>query len=376
MAAASSFGGHHPPQSVSLKAGTVLIRHHHKHHVRIHPQEHSKADAEGGSGCYAQWSMEVHGHNVVKFKSMKSGQYLRIVQKGTVCDVNGCGGKYTLFKYDPIRRSLESQQFPGCYLAVNPQHKSRSGVFAVHKSGAQNPQSDGFAFDFNILSVSKRSPVVIQHGFGKSLRVNPEDEGKICGHGGKGKFARWTVQRLEDPFNGVIVRIRSLKSGKALRVINKGMVVDVKGGAGPFTDFKYDASRKTLESVRFPGTFLAVHKNGKCVVAVRPEAMKQDGSVSLQFGMIDVEPKACGNGHGPKRKKDDMSMMIESQRTLINQQQRLINQLQKTVDAQQVMIGQLTAQQQGPGAQTNMDSNGEWEEDEFHHVTIPGAAKK
>merc|ERR1719242_1242795 len=185
--------------------------------------------------------------------------------------------------------------------------------------------------------------------------------------------------------NGSIVRFRSTKSGKALRVIQKGKVVDVRGGSGPFTTFKYDAMKLTLESVRFPGTFLCVRKGDKSVIAVRQTEMAQNGKdILMRFELVKVQrkqmKKPCLNG----KRRDDQSTVIENQRRLIQQQQRLITQLQKTVDTQQQMISQLTGQnpggvmRQNQGPQTNMNDDGEWDEDDesFEHVIVPGATKE
>merc|ERR1719242_1914360 len=168
--------------------------------------------------------------------------------------------------------------------------------------------------------------------------------------------------------NGFIVRFRSTKSGKALRVIQKGKVVDVRGGSGPFTMFKYDATKHTLESAQFPGTFLCVRKGNKSVVTVQQQEMVQNaGTMSMRFELLKVErkqmQKPCLNG----KRRDDQSTVIENQRRLIQQQQQMISQLTGQNPGGVVM--------QNRGPQTNMNDDGEWEEDDesFEHVIVPGA---
>jgi len=65
------------------------------------------------------------------------------------------------------------------------------------------------------------------------LRVTPGNLEKVSCDGGKGEFARWEVE-LEGNNE---CRIKSKKSGKYLRIMNGN--VDVGGGKGPFTLFKF-----------------------------------------------------------------------------------------------------------------------------------------
>jgi len=363
-----------------LEPGTVVLQHPFGGHLRVNPGRPSQADAQGGRGLFARWSLEVHGQNLVKLKSLKSGKYLRIIQNGRLCDVAGLGGKFTFFTYDAMRKSLESQQFPGCFLAVNQQQKPRVVVLRRQESKQQN----GSSLHFDIIRIDE-VPVVLRHGFDRSLRVRPGDEHRICGHGERGKFARWTMECFG---NGSKAKFKSTKSGKYLRIIQDGKrknaVVDVGGSGGVFTEFKYDASKHSLESVQFPGTFLAVQKGTNSVIAVQPQATGHDEDISMRFELVKLKGvKSPSKGKRVKKKQnaDGPYAVIESQRQLIQQQQRLISQLQRTVDSQQQIISQLTGHKPVAAAshrnQQTLDNDGEWdEEDTFEHVTVPGATKK
>ena len=145
---------------------------------------------------------------------------------------------------------MESNKFPGHYLAMNKHNKS--DVYAVYKESKNNGD---YCFKFNIITVDHPVPdnkhneiVVIQHGFNKHLRVEPRNEGAINGNGGRGKFARWRIEYFD---NEQRVKFKSTKSGKYLRIIKSGSTVDVGGTGGAFTLFKIDKLKKTLESNAF-----------------------------------------------------------------------------------------------------------------------------
>ena len=138
---------------------------------------------EGGRGKFARWKLEVHGKNLVKFKSTKSGKYLRIINNGKACDVGGGGGIYTLFRYDPQSKTLESNKFAGAYLAVMKQ-KNKSQIVSVRKASSNNAN---YLYQFNIIylhlpsDIQKTETVVIRHGISRYFRVDPQAETQING---------------------------------------------------------------------------------------------------------------------------------------------------------------------------------------------------
>ena len=255
--------------------------------------KYNKYTAEGGRGAFAQWKLEICGMNLVKFKSTKSGKYLRIIKNGTTVNVGGSGGQYTIFKYDPMTKTLESNKFPGFYLAVNKNNKR--DVFAVNK--ASNDNGDYF-FKFNIISLNvpirddnnQNKIVAVQHGFGKHLRVKPGDELEINGNGGRGRFARWKIEYFD---NGQRIKLKSTKSGKYLRIIKNGTVVNVGGNGGQYTLFKWDKLKKTLESNKFPGFYLAVNQQNNEIISIQKH--QQSTNMSMSFDIIELNEGGNGN---------------------------------------------------------------------------------
>ena len=111
----------------------------------------------------------------------------------------------------------------------------------------------------------KNNIVVIKHGGGKHLRVNPQAEHQADAHGGKGKFAQWHIE-LHD--FGKKCKLKNKHSGKYLR-IQGGDTVNVGGVGGPLTLFKVhtwgQVNEVKLESNKFVGKYVAV-RNGNVVI--------------------------------------------------------------------------------------------------------------
>jgi len=75
---------------------TVLIQHPQGKFLRAKPANLEAADPDGGKGDFAQFEADPSdGGNKCRFKSIKTGKYLRIM--GGNVDVNGGGGKFTVF---------------------------------------------------------------------------------------------------------------------------------------------------------------------------------------------------------------------------------------------------------------------------------------
>ena len=108
----------------------------------------------------------------------------------------------------------------------------------------------------------KTNTVVIEHPEGKHLRVKPGDLDTIDTEGGKGPFAQWQADPQD---NGKKVRLKSLKTGKYLRIVAGGQRINVAGNGGKFTVFKVHQQSKGVvkfESNEFEGQYIAVKKNG------------------------------------------------------------------------------------------------------------------
>ena len=103
------------------KTNTVVIEHpggNGGKHLRAKPGDLEEADPDGGKGQFAQWEADPQdGGSKCRFKSLKSGKYLRIVKGGDEVNIGGGGGKFTVFKVHQWggkgEVKLESEQFPG-----------------------------------------------------------------------------------------------------------------------------------------------------------------------------------------------------------------------------------------------------------------------
>ena len=78
----------------------VVMRHPKGKFLRINPSQNHLLCENGGTGKWAQWNVELHGHQdgkqVVKLKHNASGKYLRIYENGQKIDVGG-GGVFPQF---------------------------------------------------------------------------------------------------------------------------------------------------------------------------------------------------------------------------------------------------------------------------------------
>lgn len=260
-------------------SGDVVIQHNFGSHLRV--MRPSKANVQGRRGFLARWSLEVHGFNVFKFKNWTNGKYLRITNKGIVHHVDGNGDKFSLFTYDPVDKSLESVQFPGCYLAVREQEITPFGIFRSSDSDALE-----YAFDLKIIFLNRRvNPVGIRNAFDGLLRLRPEDESQVCGDGQREESTHWEVEWFD---NETILRFKSTKSGRYLRFVQRGTAVNVKGSGGCLTRFYYDAVKGTLESVQYPRSFLAIRKEDLSVIAVKPQSISHDDGNLMRFELVEL----------------------------------------------------------------------------------------
>lgn len=92
-------------------------------------------------------------------------------------------------------------------------------------------------------------------GGGRNLRVSADDKTVPTHNGGNGDWARWTTELQAN--DKTLVRFKSVVGGKYLRIHQNGSV-DVAGGQGPYTLFKFHktgeangAVQGRLQSVEF-----------------------------------------------------------------------------------------------------------------------------
>ena len=117
-----------------------------------------------------------------------------------------------------------------------------------------------------VLKVNKL--VVLRHPKGKFLRVSPNNLTQVNENGGVGPFARWNIELHGEQDGCKVVKLKSEKSGKYLRIYNNGLTMDVGGGGGKWTRFKVHmtgSNKAKLESCELPGKYPAVQPKGPAI---------------------------------------------------------------------------------------------------------------
>jgi len=101
------------------KVNTVVLKHVGGQTLRVSPGNLENVDGGGAHGDFARWQAEPQaGGNECKFKSLKTGKYLRITNQGI--NAGGGGGPYTVFKVHKQgggKVKLEAKKLGGQYPA-------------------------------------------------------------------------------------------------------------------------------------------------------------------------------------------------------------------------------------------------------------------
>lgn len=124
----SAIGPFKFPYGFNENKTVILVHYFNNKTLRIDPENETEVDYKGGCGQFATWDVELDGSedgmHIVKFKSTKSGKYLRIFQGGNKINCGGDGGKLTRFKVykqdGDNSYKFESINFQKRYPAVQP----------------------------------------------------------------------------------------------------------------------------------------------------------------------------------------------------------------------------------------------------------------
>ena len=124
------------PYKFQMSGREVVVQHRHNGHVRVSPNNTSLADGGGQTGQYARWKIFLEGGSHCRLQSVRTGKYLRLWRGGREIDVNGGTGPFTKFRIHyhsrPNGVKLESDRFPGRYIAVNPNRTMKIGSGGMH----------------------------------------------------------------------------------------------------------------------------------------------------------------------------------------------------------------------------------------------------
>eukprot|EP01084_Bolivina_argentea_P227378 384013_1 len=126
------------PYKFQTSGRTVVIQHSHNGHIRVSPNNMGYVDGGGGHDGYAQWTIHLCRDPFIRLQSKKTGKYLRIWRGGKEIDANSGTGPFSKFKYHmhshPNGIKLESDRFPGRYIAVNPNRTMKIGSGGYHSN--------------------------------------------------------------------------------------------------------------------------------------------------------------------------------------------------------------------------------------------------
>ena len=116
------------------KSNVVLIKTPHHKNLNAKPQDQENCGHQGGQGQWARWEVE-KDDQIYKFKNVKTGKYLRIVEQGKTVNCGGGGGEFTKFKAHKEgagKAKLESVKFDGVYISIKPNGNIEPGKGGAH----------------------------------------------------------------------------------------------------------------------------------------------------------------------------------------------------------------------------------------------------
>jgi len=353
----------------------VVLKHHHGKYIRVNPENPNEPDGHGGTGEHSIWLCELEG-DLIKLKNQFSQKFLRIWQNGQNIDVEGGGGPFTLFKVHVVESPnvvrLESERFVGRFIGVSEHGKVHIGEgghnctikffrqniveqLIKHHDPFQQPVYDHLdkvqvnLGDFTAQYKFKRNTeVVILHSQGEFLRVNPDALQFADPHGGTGEYAQW-ITELED--DNKLIRLKSAKSGKYLRIHDQGNVLDVNGIGGDFCVFRiHEISGNSikLESVKFIGRFVAVHPNGlvsvgnggaNCALTFFHKPLQDDSFIQAEQQQLalqaQMEAMRIAHEQEIKHLEEQRKLELEAQQQQLHQEEQQLLQQQQDIARRQ-----------------------------------------
>jgi hypothetical protein len=239
----------------------VVIQHSLGKYLRVKPGNMDALDYEGGTGKFARWKCFVHDNgSVIQLQSEKTGKFLRVKPDGNDFDVQGVKiGKFTYFELEKLSTGIvhmkTREKFHGgkhAYLAVMHGNLPQKRLKFFIEGSPRNWQKP-YLF-------AAKNTCVVEHSGLDNLRSDAD--GHAHANGGVGDAAQWEV--IPD-HNTHTVQLRNKKHGGYLRIHDDN--VSAKGKGGKFTVFKVhhlteDKNYVKLESVSYPGKFVAVDQQG------------------------------------------------------------------------------------------------------------------
>ena len=196
-------------------------------------------------GEFARWKVHLTNKTHAKFQSTKTGKYIRM-GRGNIIDVTGGGGPFCLFKIlrNGNEIKLESDRFPGKYIAVNNNRQVISGLGGVHcrlyafQFAQQQPKMQQQISVKKVLPFSSpylfmaNNTVILRVPQGKTIFVK---NGGVLQYGGSmGKFAQFRTVMYDNGMFGFC----SVVNNKFIR-ITPNNIVDCNGvKGGLYTKFK------------------------------------------------------------------------------------------------------------------------------------------
>jgi len=192
----------------------------------------------------------------------------------------------------------------------------------------------------NCYQFKENALVVIKSAHGKHIRVEPNNMQNVDGNGGIDEYAQWCTE-LHQPH---LLRLKSAKSGKYLRIHNEGASIDAEGVGGENCIFKYhfvgeSLNTVKLESKNFEGCYVSVSHHHHVEIG------EGGAHCHLQFYSLDNQMNYGGNvNEVPVQVQQDLNFAQQQKQEL--QQQQLQQQQLQQQQLQQQQQQQLQQQQQ------------------------------
>jgi len=194
----------------------VIIHNIYDQIIRAVPNDIGNIDTKGSSDQYSQWLARLdNNEKKISFQNLRTARYLRI-NNGISVDCDGDGGKECIFRvyYQSVGCvKLESKEYPEKFLNFD-ENEIKVGkdshlcrIFCFIK-GSYSPFTKPYLFN-------NTSQVVIEHSFGKYLRIIAHESTELDLDGDRTALSQWECELTEDK---QFAKLRNWVNGKYLKI--------------------------------------------------------------------------------------------------------------------------------------------------------------
>lgn len=207
-----------------------------------------------------------------KWKQMDTKEiYVRFESEQTWCSIKGTDCWHISLHVHPEEQKQWDRMYVFSYEKGEDGTKKKAFIGAispfglwkekdlVKSEGITRPQCKEYCTQYKL---KKERTILIQQMVNMySVRVDPDNNKELNGMGGAGAYAQWDAIPADD---GTMM-FKSKKTGKYLRMMTETEIDADGSGKGKASQWKVTSKDdyKLVESVKFPGKYLAVSEKGK-----------------------------------------------------------------------------------------------------------------